>query len=131
MKNDEFEKNKNEREKKLKEIDKKIKLAEKIINHDVTQFAQFTVRIELKGVITKSDYEKLDLEMNKEKFTNTIILDGMFKLPTTEYSIEGKYLTREVLDLAVHAATKTGKKFSILVTKSAEREFINLERLGK
>lgn len=130
-KDDDVTRKAKERVKKLKELGEKIKVAEKLSLLDKKPFSQFTTRVELQGVITKPDYKKLDLEMSKERFTRTIILDGVFKMPTAEYNFEGKYFTREILDLAVHAAMKTGKKFTILVTKSAGREFVNLERLEK
>jgi hypothetical protein len=93
---------------------------------------KFTTRVELHSASLESDYEKLHAEMAKENFTRTIVItDGEVKLPTAEYNKDGKYTKEQVLDSAKRAATKIGKKFSVLVTESNGRTWCNLETVKK
>lgn len=96
--------------------------------------AFFTTRVELHDAKDYSDYEKLHTEMAKENFSRTIQLQGdtvIYQLPTAEYNYSKTHTpeitTVQVLELAKKAATRTGKKFSVLVTKAdGRREWFNL-----
>jgi hypothetical protein len=93
--------------------------------------ANFTIRVELHDAKTADDYEKLHAEMAKEGFSRTIQLTGgpLYQLPTAEYNKSGDTST-QVLELAKRAAARTGKKFSVLVTKAdGNREWFNLTQL--
>jgi hypothetical protein len=93
--------------------------------------ANFTTRVELHGSHKESDYELLHTEMGKQGFVRTIGTSSTnpgFHLPTAEYNKIGEFSTLKVLELAKVAATKTGKEFSILVTKAeGSREWYNLK----
>ena len=97
--------------------------------------ALFTTRIELHDAKTSEDYENLHTEMAKEGFTRTIQLQGestIYQLPTAEYNKSAELTTAQVLELAKKAAAKTGKKFSVLVTKAdGRREWYNLTPVKK
>ena len=72
--------------------------------------------------------------MAKEGFSRTIQLQGestIYQLPTAEYNYTKtntpESTTVAILELAKKAAAKTGKKFSVLVTKAdGRREWHNL-----
>jgi hypothetical protein len=98
--------------------------------------ALFTTRVELHDAKTSEDYEKLHAEMAKEGFWRTISLQGeniTYQLPTAEYNYSSDTLSSaQVLELAKKAATRTGKKFSVLVTKAdGRREWYNLTVVKK
>lgn len=91
--------------------------------------ALFTTRVELHDAKTSEDYEKLHIEMGKEGFSRVIQKPGepVFQLPTAEYNASKDMTVAQVLELAKKAATRTGKKFSVLVTMVAgSREWFNL-----
>ncbi|MFN8289527.1 MAG: hypothetical protein U0U70_04680 [Chitinophagaceae bacterium] len=88
--------------------------------------AHFTTRVELHNAKTSEDYEKLHKEMEKEGFWRTIQLQGettVYHLPTAEYNYSGEVEAPAVLELAKKAATRTGKAFSVLVTKADGRRY--------
>lgn len=83
--------------------------------------ARFTIRVELHNARSGEDYETLHAEMAKEGFGRTIQFEGdptVYHLPTAEYNYLGNIDTDDVRDLAKKAAARTGKQFSVLVTKS-------------
>lgn len=94
--------------------------------------ARFTITVELYDAVSASDYEILNKEMAKEGFYKTIQVQGtdnVFQMPSMEYNYmnRGDINTAGVLELAKTAATKTNKKFGLLVTKAdAKREWYNL-----
>ena len=89
--------------------------------------SHFTTRVELHKASTSEDYTKLHAEMEKEGFWRTIKLEGettTYHLPTAEYNYSSNDKTTEqVLELAKKAATRTGKTFMVLVTKSDGRRY--------
>lgn len=89
--------------------------------------AAFTTRVELHGATVK-DYTTLHAEMQKRGFEQTIKddKDVSYSLPTAEYNFEGKKSRSEILDLAIEAATTTGKKHGILVTEASGRTWVGL-----
>ena len=92
--------------------------------------AFFTTRVELHDAKTAEDYEKLHTEMAKDGFERTVQKTGepAYHLPTAEYNLNSEKNSSLVLDLAKKAATRTGKKFSVLVTKvDGSREWYNLK----
>lgn len=97
--------------------------------------ALFTTRVELHDAKTSQDYDKLHEEMEKEEFWRTIRLEGdstVYHLPTAEYNYSGDVSALKVLEQAKIAAARTGKKFSVLVTKSdGKREWYNLTPVKK
>lgn len=97
--------------------------------------AYFTVRVELHDATSEKDYETLHIEMGKSGFGRTIQLDEaspIYHLPHAEYSIINENTAEAILELAKTAATKTNKKFSVLVTKSTERrQWFNLKPVNK
>lgn len=98
---------------------------------------RYTTRIELyQGEIT--DYELLDQEMKKMKFSTTI-KDGFgheYQLPIGEYNIE----TEEDAELVIIKAKKAAsivkeemnllREASILVSESIHREWVNLNAVS-
>jgi hypothetical protein len=88
--------------------------------------AMFTTRVELHNARTSEDYEKLHSQMEKEGFWRTIQLQGettVYQLPNAEYNYSGDVEASAVLELAKKAATRTGKTFSVLVTKADGRRY--------
>lgn len=91
--------------------------------------AKFTTRVELHKA-NSDDYDTLHEEMENEGFTRTITdtdTNEEFHLPEAEYNYEGNTTKGDVLDKAKKAADNTGRKYSILVTKSNGRIFSNLD----
>lgn len=89
----------------------------------------FTTRVELHDAKTVEDYNKLHNEMAKEGFWRTIQLSGettIYQLSTAEYNYDNSKSgleTEGVLELAKKAATRTGKLFGVIVTKSEGRRY--------
>lgn len=88
----------------------------------------FTTRVELHGYPSAEDYEQLHQAMATAGFERTIKgSDGKwYHLPTAEYSISCNYTGEQVRSMAASAAATTGKKYSILVTASQGRCWLNL-----
>jgi len=96
---------------------------------------RFTTRVELHQA-DSDDYDTLHDEMKSEGFSRTISLEGenvVYHMPTAEYNKHGENMTSEqVLEAAKRAASKTGNKYSVLVTKTTERRYWhNLEAVKK
>lgn len=87
----------------------------------------YTVRVELHDA-DDDDYEDLHGYMEKEGFVRYLSLEGgkKLQLPTAEYNAYSDKGKEGVLAKAKAAATKTGKKFMVLVTQSAGRTWENL-----
>lgn len=88
----------------------------------------FTTRVELHEA-RPSDYDVLHDAMEAEGFSRQITADDgvTYRLPTAEYIISGAYRRAEVMEKARRAASKTGKRYSILVTESAGWTLFGLE----
>ena len=85
----------------------------------------FTLRIEMHGV---SDYCELHEYLRELVFNRLVPVHGVKRfLPHGEYNFVGIETAKSVLDLAMSAAAKTGRKHSIFVTESKVR----LEKLGR
>ena len=90
--------------------------------------SRFTTRVELHRA-DENDYERLHEEMAAEGFERTITDDkgNTFHLPPAEYNWVGNEDDQHViLRKAKEAATRTGRRHEILVTKSAGRTWDNL-----
>lgn len=93
--------------------------------------ASFTVRVELHDA-DWDDYERLHSYMEKEGFARTIISDDgkTYQLPTAEYNLQNVNVTlADALEQAKRAATRTNKKFGVLVTESKGRTWYGLEQV--
>ncbi|EHH2507874.1 type V toxin-antitoxin system endoribonuclease antitoxin GhoS [Vibrio antiquarius] len=92
--------------------------------------ASFTVRMVLHDADWE-DYNKLYEEMNKEGFSDEISSnDGTaYELPDGEYTISGNLTKSDVLSKAKNAASKTGKKYAVLVTQSSGRTWYGLKKV--
>lgn len=92
--------------------------------------SRFTVRVELHNN-QPDDYEELHEKMLSAGFVKTITGDTSgitYKLPDAEYNYSSDESEEEVAHKANEIA-KTVRRFpSILVTKSAGRYWINLEK---
>lgn len=94
--------------------------------------AKYTVRIELHDADEK-DYVDLHAAMEKAGFVRWIEGDSgnRYQLPTAEYNLTGTALDGEkVKNLALKVANSIKPKPApwVLVTKSVERRWSNLER---
>ena len=91
--------------------------------------ANFITRVELHKA-TREDYKKLRGFMEQLNFSKYVFDDKGIKyiLPMAVYSSESTKDQLHVLGLAEKAATATGHKFSIIVTKSAGRAWSGLEK---
>lgn len=101
--------------------------------------AKFTTRVTLhKDEISKEplgwdEYEILHEEMEEEGFVRTIIDNKTkieYHLPKAEYNKIGNFTIEQVLSSAENAVNKTGKNYSILVTKG-NRYWSGLEKVKK
>jgi hypothetical protein len=92
--------------------------------------AQFTVRVELHRA-NQDDYDALHSAMEEKGFSRQIKSDGgaSYHLPTAEYTRTSNKSKKEILDSAAAAADTTGKKYGILVTKSAGRTWQGLKEI--
>jgi hypothetical protein len=90
--------------------------------------ATFTTRVELHQA-TYADYDTLHEAMQAEGFSRFIRSDDgtWYRLPTAEYNRSRDTTAALVLAAAKRAASKTGKKFSILVTEAGVRTWVGLE----
>ena len=91
--------------------------------------ARFTTRIELHGA-SRSDYDNLHSAMDDEGFTRTVTSDDgtVYDMPWAEYNYDGNRTLQHVFDAGKRAASSTGYKFAILVTKSAGRKWQGLDK---
>jgi hypothetical protein len=90
--------------------------------------AQYTVRVELHKA-NSDDYENLHGYMEQEDFIRYVVNsnDGLkYRLPTAEYNISSTGGKGTVLKKAKQAASRTGKKYMVLVTESDGRTWFNL-----
>jgi hypothetical protein len=90
--------------------------------------AQYTVRVELHRA-NSDDYDLLHEYMGEEGFRRYITNsnDGIkYQLPTAEYSISSDSDRSAVLKKAKQAASRTAKKYMVLVTESDGRTWYNL-----
>jgi hypothetical protein len=95
-----------------------------------TDMARYTVRVELHKA-DNDDYESLHEYMEEEGFLRYIVdNDGhKWRLPTAEYNSASKSDKYVVLGRAKRAASRTGKRYTVLVTKSDGRTWYNLPKL--
>lgn len=89
--------------------------------------ARYTVRIELHRA-DNDDYETLHEYMEEKGFLRYIVNgDGnKYQLPTAEYNISSGSDKDAVLGKAKQAASRTGKRYMVLVTESDGRTWYNL-----
>jgi hypothetical protein len=92
--------------------------------------SKYTVRVELHDYADEHDYETLHAAMSREGFSRYIVdaAGTRYHLPLAEYNCDLEYDRNEVLDQVKRAAEKVGKRYSILVTKSAGRSWHGLKR---
>ncbi len=92
---------------------------------------RFTTRVELHDA-DSDDYETLHNEMALAGFTRTIISDSgiEYHLPPGEYNLLSNDTGDHVRLLATNAAIATSKKYSIIVTPSDGRYWINLQQVA-
>jgi hypothetical protein len=93
--------------------------------------SNFTTRVELYDAAGIEDYNKLNEEMSRQGFRKRVQMPGqpVYQLPTGEYNFNDEFFSiSQVLEMAKTAATATGKRFSVLVTRAdGNREWFNLE----
>ncbi|HXB08737.1 MAG TPA: hypothetical protein VNW04_16515 [Puia sp.] len=88
--------------------------------------SKYTTRVELHKA-TSENYETLHVEMEKEGFTRTIFYEddpNVYQLPTAEYNFGGEIDIEQVRENAKTAASRTGKAYSIIVTKADGPRYI-------
>jgi hypothetical protein len=93
----------------------------------------FTVRVEFQEAHNQSDYTRLHSEMEKESFCRALsapVEETVYHLPAPKnnlYDEDDDDATIRVLEAARKAASRTGKKFSVLVTKGeGKREWYSI-----
>jgi predicted nucleotidyltransferase len=89
--------------------------------------ARYTVRVELHKA-DSDDYETLHEYMEEEGFLRYVTDDdgARHQLPTAEYNISSNSDKYAVLNRAKQAASRTGKRYMVLVTESNGRTWYNL-----
>lgn len=92
----------------------------------------FTTRVVLHDAQWEH-YEALHGHMEKRGFQRTVTADSgeAYQLPDAEYDYRGAETKQEVRDKAKAAADQTGKRCAVLVTESAGRCWIGLEKATK
>lgn len=92
--------------------------------------SKYTIRVELHNYPQEHDYQILHDAMAQKGFSKYIVDSdgGRFHLPLAEYNCDFEGDKYDVLAEAEGAAKKVGKKFSILVTKSAGRTWAGLDK---
>jgi len=92
--------------------------------------AKYTVRIVLHDA-DSDDYDELYEAMDEEGFSDEIASNAgkTYKMPDGEYDISGSLEIDDVLKKAKNAASKTRKKFAVLVTQSSKRTWDGLEKI--
>lgn len=92
--------------------------------------ASFTVRVVLHDA-DWDDYNDLHDEMKKQGFSDEITSsDGItYKMPDAEYDISGSLTLDNVLSKAKSAASSTGRKYAVFVTKSSGLKWYGLEKV--
>ncbi|WP_141211449.1 hypothetical protein [Rhodoferax sp. TH121] len=91
--------------------------------------AKFTIRVELHDAQAK-DYATLEKALAAKNITDVITSDGVkYKMPPAEYQCHGELTAAQVRDIAVAAAESTGKKHAVLVTESASRAWVGLNKV--
>ena len=94
--------------------------------------ASFTTRVELHDA-GSDDYETPHVAMEAEGFSRTITSDDnvRYHLPTAEYSRVGSATRAQVLESAERAASRTNKKYAVLVTESNGRTWTGLGKVSR
>jgi hypothetical protein len=89
--------------------------------------ARYIARIELQGEL---DYTELDAAARAYGFSRLVAnREGeVFRLPSGTYWIETELSMTEVHDLAVAAASRTEKPYSLLVSKNHVVSWVGLAR---
>jgi len=92
--------------------------------------SRYTTRVELHAG-TAEDYETLHTAMEGEGFSRSITSDDNieYRLATAEYNYDGTATRDAVLEAAKRAAAKTGNRYAALVTESAGRTWVGLEKV--
>ena len=91
----------------------------------------YTVRVELHDA-TWDDYTKLHKIMASQGFNTTVRDDAsgiISKMPTAEYNIGSLLSITQIRDKAEFAAKSVIKRFGVLVTQSAGRCWIGLDKM--
>ena len=81
--------------------------------------AKFITRVQLEGAL-QTDFEKLDIEMERESFTRVDKpRDASKKRPSNpiEYNLNSNISLLDVNGAVARAANRTGKKYSFTVIK--------------
>ena len=79
----------------------------------------FTISVDLRDAAYEADYTRLHHEMEKHGFsrTSSSASETVYLLPAAKYDAYEDYTVAEVLKTARKAVAKTGRKFSVLVTR--------------
>jgi hypothetical protein len=80
---------------------------------------KYITRVQLKDA-EHNDYERLDTEMKKERFSRVKMQKAATKdnpVRSREYNFQGGITLQQVTAAAYRAASKTGKKYSFTVMK--------------
>ncbi|WP_435020131.1 hypothetical protein TA3x_001663 [Tundrisphaera sp. TA3] len=91
--------------------------------------ATFTVRVELLDKPDPQAFARLHAAMEREGFERTVVeanTRAAFRLPSGEYNFVAEMTTQKVLKRACRAANESGRRFSVLVTESVGRTWLNL-----
>ena len=86
---------------------------------NLTIMKKYIARVQLKDA-EQTDYEKLDSEMEKERFARVKLQKASTKenpASPREYNFHGGITLQQVTAAAYRAASKTGKKYSFTVMK--------------
>ena len=84
--------------------------------------ASFTVRIELRGMPSRSDYQSLHAAMVANGFRQTVEINGnMYHLPHAEYDFTRDMSAHQVTELVKPIVAPIWQNYLLLVTGASER----------
>lgn len=92
--------------------------------------ADFTIRIVLNDA-TWDEYEELYQHLAAVGIADEVSSDSgtTYRMPPAEYNFRGNATRAQVLELAIAAAAKVVRKYSVLVTESKGRTWHGLDKV--
>jgi len=92
--------------------------------------AIFTIRVELHDA-NWQHYVDMAKDLASKGITDVITGDNgtSYKMPPAEYNYVGNASMQQVHDATCASAARTGKRYGVLVTEAARRQWVGLEQV--
>ena len=90
----------------------------------------FTIRVELHDA-NWQHYVDMAKDLATKGITDVITADDgtSYKMPPAEYNYVGNASMQQVYEATAASAAKTGKRYGVLVTEAAQRQWVGLEQV--